>query len=229
MKPTSDVLDPKTTSSGPGVPLIDGKKQCPDCGKFFNKAYLKIHHDAIHLKKQNLCHDCGMNFTFAGSLKCHQERTCKSKAKEVAELVQCKKCGKEMKEWSLAKHIKEVHTEGRVKCKKCGKEMKERNLARHIKQVHTDGRVKCKQCGKEMKESYLAEHTKLVHIDGQVKCQQCWKEMRNKKSLAEHIKIVHINKSTFVKCDLCQKSLKKASMKCHQAMHRRVFIKALRV
>ena len=257
MKPTSDVLDPKTTSSGPGVPLIDGKKQCPDCGKFFNKAYLKIHHDAIHLKKQNLCHDCGMNFTFAGSLKCHQERTCKSKAKEVAELVQCKKCGKEMKEWSLAKHIKEVHTEGRVKCKKCGKEMKERNLARHIKQVHTDGRVKCKQCGKEIKEWYLAEHTKLIHNDGQVncqqcgkqmknkrtlgvhiklvhangpvKCEQCVKEMKNKKTLAEHFKSVHIKKSTLVKCDLCQKSLKKDSMKQHQAMHRRVFIKALRV
>ena len=203
MKPSSEVLDSKTTSSpGPGVSLIDGKKQCPDCGKFVSKAYLKLHRDAIHLKKRVLCHDCGMTFTQAGSLKYHQMKTCKGKAKEVKELVHCEKCGKEMKK---------------------------RNLAEHIKRVHIDKRVKCKLCGKELRKRSLAEHTERVHINEQVKCEQCGKEMKNKKTLKKHIRVVHINKSNFVKCDLCQKSLKKNSMKHHKAMHRRVFIKALRV
>ena len=75
----------------------------------------------------------------------------------------------------------------------------------------------------------LRKHIIRVHADGPVKCEQCGKEMKNKITLANHLKIFHSNKSTFVKCDLCQKSLKKDSMKDHQAMHRRVFIKALRV
>ena len=228
MKPTSDVLDTMTTPSGPGagVSPIYGKKQCPDCGKFFNKAYLKVHRGAVHLKKQNVCHDCGMTFTFVRSLKCHQERTCKGGE----ELVQCKKCGKEMKGWNLARHLKRVHTDGRVKCKQCGKEIKEWYLAEHTKLIHNDGQVNCQQCGKQMKNKRtLGVHIKLVHANGPVKCEQCVKEMKNKKTLAEHFKSVHIKKSTLVKCDLCQKSLKKDSMKQHQAMHRRVFIKALRV
>ena len=234
MKPTSEILDTKTTSPSPGLSLIDGKKQCPDCGKFFNTSYLKLHCDAVHLKKQNFCHDCGRAFTFASSLKCHQKKTCKgktkAKAKEVEGLVQCKECGKEMKECSLASHIKRVHIRGRVKCKQCGKELQKDSLAEHTKLVHIDGRVKCQQCGKEMKnKKSLRKHIIRVHADGPVKCEQCGKEMKNKITLANHLKIFHSNKSTFVKCDLCQKSLKKDSMKDHQAMHRRVFIKALRV
>ena len=107
--------------------------------------------------------------------------------------------------------------------------MKKRSLAEHSK-LHIDVQVKCQQCGKEMKnKKSLRKHILMVHNDVPVKCEQCGKEMKNKTTLARHIKNIHNNSSTFVKCDLCQKNLKKHSMKSHQAMHRRVFIKALRV
>ena len=195
MKPTSDVLDTKTTSPDPGVSMMEGKKQCPDCGKFFQKGYLKLHRDAVHLKKQIMCQDCGKPFSFVRNLDHHKKKVCKGNAIQGTKSIKVAKA----------------------------------NIIEMENRKEDDERVQCKKCGKEIKKKSLARHNKQVHMSRQVQCNQCGKEMRNERSLAEHIQRIHNNVRTFVKCDLCEKSLEKKNMKRHQAMHRRVFIEALRV
>ena len=76
----------------------------------------------------------------------------------------------------------------------------------------------------------LKKHIQVVHnnMRNLVECDLCQKSL-SKDSMKKHIQVVHNNMKNLVECDLCQKSLSKDSMKRHKAMHRRIFIKALRV
>ena len=181
MKPTSDVLDSKTTSPDPGASTMDGKDQCPDCGKLFTKGYLKLHRDAVHLKKQITCQDCGKHFSFVHNLYNHQRKFCQGNKiqgtkstkvvkannieskhrKEDDKRVQCKKCGNELKKSYLADHNRRFHMNSQVQCNQCGKEMKnKRTLAKHIQRVHNNMRTffKCDLCEKSIEKKNIKRH-----------------------------------------------------------------------
>ena len=119
-----------------------------------------------------------------------------------------------------------------AKCEYCDKVLSSKwALKDHIKLLHLKECEQCQDCGKSFHSRYLKHHRDAVHLKKRINCQECGMSFSFSRSLKKHIQVVHNNmrKRNLVECDLCQKSLNKDSMKKHKAMHRRIFIKALRV
>jgi len=110
-------------------------KKCPDCGKSFEKTYLKRHREAVHLEKRKACQDCGMTIKIS-NLTTHRRYSCKENKKTETKAM-CHLCGKEMLKHSIRKHIRIVHN-GKanvqseyVQCDFCPKRIVKGALKRH--------------------------------------------------------------------------------------------------
>ena len=111
-------------------------EKCPDCDKYFAKEYLKLHREAVQLKKQRKeCQDCGMSITIP-YLASHQRYSCKAKNITVTK-VMCHLCGKETLKHRLQKHMRAVHNGNAkvqseyVQCDLCPKRIGKRHMKRH--------------------------------------------------------------------------------------------------
>ena len=146
--------------------------------------------------------------------------------------VRCKYCDKAFSSKHLSQHIKKVHLKLDLeKCPNCGKSFDKKYLKLHREAVHLKTQTECPDCGKSLKMSMHRRHT--CKGKNKVICHLCGKEYV-KHCLQKHIRTVHSGKvgnanvqSEYVQCDLCPKRIVKGNMKRHQAIHRKVFIKAL--
>ena len=163
-------------------------------------------------------------------------------AQKVRPTVRCKYCDKEICSKNIREHIKRVHFKLKEPCPDCGKSIHKRYLKMHREAVHLKKQKECPDCGKAFNINHLTKHRRYSckgknKADTKVMCHLCGKEMLNKHCLQRHIRTVHNDskanamsiQSEYVQCDLCPKRIVKGALKRHQAVHRRVFIKALRV
>jgi len=195
------------------------KIPCPDCGKSFSQNYLKLHRETVHLNKwKKECLDCGLSLRIT-SLALHRRYYCKGKSQKARRTARCEYCDKVLSSSNLSMHINRVHLKIKYleKCQDCGKSFDKKHVKMHRETVHLKKRKECQDCGMSFTITHLAKHRRYF------KCR-----------LQKHIRNVHNGKSgkdnvqsEYVQCDLCPKRIVKGNMKSHQALHRRVFIKAL--
>ena len=163
------------------------------------------------------------------SIKDTKSEKAKARGRRTA---RCKYCDKAFSSKHLSQHIKKVHLKLDLeKCPNCVKSFDKKYLKLHREAVHLKTQTECPDCGKSLKMSMHRRHT--CKGKNKVICHLCGKEYF-KCRLQKHIRNVHNGKSgkdnvqsEYVQCDLCPKRIVKGNMKRHQAIHRKVFIKAL--
>ena len=97
---------------------------------------------------------------------------------------------------ALKIHQKTIHTfKGeKLQCEKCNKYYPDYTINKHIKTVHSEGKFKCDICNKAFHyEKSLSDHTTLYHNSGDTwKCELCLKEFSSVGSYNRHLKLVHV-------------------------------------
>ena len=113
-------------------------------------------------------------------------------------LIQCDICNARV--FELRHHMKSQHNFKMVECKYCGKVMKDCHLNKHVKRKHLDGPKvhTCQTCGYTCTDTQIFKfHCVTKHDDtshGTVKvftCEYCGLKSKAQKSLDIHIKAVH--------------------------------------
>ena len=177
---------------------------CNACERQY--ADLNAHRAQIHQIKPALkCDFCDKVFLGQKLLRMHIKRHNQA-------TIPCAKCGAQIKEAAMAKHLKYKHKEvADIKCTflGCEKLFKQpQTLKNHIKAVHEKQRVLCINCGASVANIFL--HRQKCLPDGKsaekIECPLCFKSFYNKQQYEYHERAVH---QTIVKpCSLCGKMVK---------------------
>ena len=155
------------------------EKLCPDCGQEFTGDY------SYHKYRcaKTVCEICGtevFSYCYQIHLKTHGPR----------ELKKCPICGKEGL-IDLKIHIRRHKYDGlRGKCNLCHKEMTQYSLKKHMKNVHQERKYRCFQCEYKATSKYnLNLHITKMHqvVEEFIKrkCQYCELETTN---MTRHMK-----------------------------------------
>ena len=114
---------------------------CDICGKILvNKAALRLHKNAVHLKVKNkICDHCGKTFARAHQLKAHIAHVHSRERPYV-----CEKCGVAFAlRFELNTHMRHHSEQNKYVCEQCGTGFKEqRRLSKHVKTMHTKKEIK---------------------------------------------------------------------------------------
>lgn len=217
------------------------KIKCPDCGKMYKRAFMKIH-VLSHATYKKPCHVCGLELrpiSFAKHVKQHE--------KEKLQPFLCSQCGKgfSTKE-KLGLHMSNAHVpeamqqkDGPFKCGQCDKSFNmEMRLRMHIYEHkgYPEGTLVCEVCGMTFRTpSVLKRHIDQLHrnVSGTVgdllTCDMCPYTTDKWGSLKSHKKSTHQvynmkpvrYKHTF-RCDVCHKGYEtQAKLDRHAGRHTR--------
>lgn len=197
-------------------------KNCPDCGKKYEKySELLKHRSIVHRKKRN--YSCLICFKeFKGWLEINEHNR--------TEHLNCPECSKKCISYkAMAAHRKNSHYRNdNLKCEFCEKTFKFRGTLKiHKRRVHAkELNHKCEHCGKEFFEiSTLKVHLKIHSVDRAKKtfsCDflDCNYTDTNLGNLKTHKK-VHITFSCdFLNCDFSPKNL--SCLKKHKQIHENI-------
>ena len=134
------------------------------------------------------------------------KKRCPKNSVDRNELVPCQHCGKMIRRFLLATHVRLSHTDPPAKCDICNKMYKtSAHLVVHKKNAHSEESFPCDQCDKVLKsEKNRRTHIKQVHL--QVKhhlCPECGMGFYSKFKLTRHMSSRH--RKLKVECDICGK------------------------
>ena len=200
--------------------------KCDYCPRFVKKNSLNKHMRRVHdgckdIGKDCKCETCGKSFAEELNLRFHIHTV-----HEGHKDFKCDYCDKSFTIASkLKNHIQRNHTGGgakKIKCDYCPKILKKYLLNNHIERNHAENQdVQCDTCSKKFNNSKkLKDHIRGVHSQTETsKCEKCGKLLKHKQSLKIHIRTAHDQIETemdvMIKCDHCEKILKKSYMKLH--------------
>ena len=187
--------------------------ECGVCHKEFKTNQLKRHVKDVHTEEVCSCDECGKVFQKRKNLTDHK-RVVHTEVK----LLTCEFCSKQIRNFLLKSHIKNVHVKQTSACDKCGKIYPSiKRLRDHVSVVHSNMEMFCDLCGKTFKcKSYLANHTRRFHnaVEENISCDQCDKVFKTKNQHYLHNYAVHTVEN--IPCSICGKnSRNRYTMKKH--------------
>ncbi|XP_044742582.1 zinc finger protein 501-like [Chrysoperla carnea] len=164
----------------------------------------------------------GDNDTTDSENECLSKRIERSKRKlEKTEKYNCELCKHTFDGvWRLGVHMKRIHNAEGKQCTKCSLICyHELHLEAH-ERTHIDKKFTCDICNKNFANSRKLKKHKIAHsTDRPYHCTQCDKSFKEKCVLTQHVKRIHINPDPHEVCQICGKSVGKASLERHLTIH----------
>ncbi|XP_041783417.1 zinc finger protein 668-like isoform X1 [Anopheles merus] len=171
---------------------------CP--GAFSRSSLLKVHVEAVHLKKTaKSCELCDRSFTHKSSYTIHMNTFfyipfCKRAAHNIGEWYECKLCDLKFRHpGSLRDHNNRKHNvASNCECTICGMMFEDSYGLKKHGRVHSNEQpFACRYCPKRFKSPNAHRSHELIHQGVVFTCEYCTKTYRYKSLLNMHVKKEH--------------------------------------
>uniref|UniRef100_A0A182K2W1 Uncharacterized protein n=1 Tax=Anopheles christyi TaxID=43041 RepID=A0A182K2W1_9DIPT len=165
---------------------------CEHCPKTCSrKSYLKLHVEAVHLKKPvKYCEECDRQFMHKSSYASHM------RAKHnIGKWFDCNLCDLKFRHpGGLRDHNNRKHNiESNCTCTICGMRFQDKNGLKNHHRVHSNEQpFACRFCPKRFKSPNAHRAHELIHQGVIFTCSYCEKIYRYKSLLNMHVKKVHL-------------------------------------
>ncbi|XP_068992698.1 zinc finger protein 846-like [Neodiprion pinetum] len=156
---------------------------------FYGKSPLRLHMTTHADRRSCVCKVCNKSFHNQLYLNSHirTQHSSERRRKFTSEICNFQTFYKHSYKQHLSSHTGAAH----IQCKVCGKLIREHYMKIHIR-IHTNEKPEvCKYCSKAFRSRpYLVQHQK-THTYGRFECADCNKNFNLRRKLSTHLKLVH--------------------------------------